>query len=199
MTGDLNMGDHKILNLKDPTNDNDAVNKKYFENNIPNEQIVYFDLINLYKNDQLLPLQTLTLHVLGQRKMYILKKDGLSTDPSLHAFINLEFKFVLRNTFFESFLSLNNFTILLYYLKPSPVAIFDIVDVSFNMNEFTLINSGSFDNTIYLFIKNDLQIKGIYSQLQDLKISFKLRYFGPKRYHDLELFRLTPFITNKKN
>ena len=61
MTGDLNMDDHKIINLKDPENDNDAVNKTYFENNLPNEEIVYFDKLNLYKNDKILPLQTFLL------------------------------------------------------------------------------------------------------------------------------------------
>ena len=34
MTGNLNMNDHKIVSLKDPLDDKDAINKKYFEDKL---------------------------------------------------------------------------------------------------------------------------------------------------------------------
>ena len=39
MTGSLNMNGHKIINLEEPSPDNDAVNKKYIDNNLHTAQV----------------------------------------------------------------------------------------------------------------------------------------------------------------
>ena len=39
MTGSFNMSGHKIINLEDPTSDNDVVNKKYVDKHLLSSQV----------------------------------------------------------------------------------------------------------------------------------------------------------------
>ena len=40
MTADLNLDDHKLINVKEPTNDKDGVNKKYFEDKLAESHLL---------------------------------------------------------------------------------------------------------------------------------------------------------------
>ena len=40
MTADLNLDDHKLINVKEPTNDKDGVNKKYFEDKLAESHLI---------------------------------------------------------------------------------------------------------------------------------------------------------------
>ena len=49
MTDDLNLDDHKLINVKEPTNDKDGVNKKYFEDKLAESHLVSSHKENVFK------------------------------------------------------------------------------------------------------------------------------------------------------
>ena len=49
MTADLNLDDHKLINVKEPTNDKDGVNKKYFEDKLAESHLVSSHKTNEFK------------------------------------------------------------------------------------------------------------------------------------------------------
>ena len=190
MTGDLNMDDHKIINLIDPENYNDAVNKTYFENNLPNEYLLYMGQINLYKNEKILPLQ-----IVNETQYFTSKKDGVSTDPRPHAFVNLELILNLRRSELYYLLLVDYFSIiLLYKINSDDDDKTDIIDISVNNPYFTLLNSGLFPGYIALSIKNNTSPRYI-GRVR--KISFKIRYFGSNYNDDID-FQIRPGITTNK-
>ena len=56
MTADLNLDDHKLINVKEPTNDKDGVNKKYFEDKLAESHLISSHKTNelkyLYDTDE---------------------------------------------------------------------------------------------------------------------------------------------------
>ena len=49
MTADLNLDDHKLINVKEPTNDKDGVNKKYFEDKLAESHLISSHKTNEFK------------------------------------------------------------------------------------------------------------------------------------------------------
>ena len=49
MTADLNLDDHKLTNVKEPTNDKDGVNKKYFEDKLAESHLISSHKTNEFK------------------------------------------------------------------------------------------------------------------------------------------------------
>ena len=49
MTADLNLNDHKLINVKEPTNDKDGVNKKYFEDKLAESHLISSHKTNEFK------------------------------------------------------------------------------------------------------------------------------------------------------
>ena len=49
MTADLNLNDHKLINVEKPTNDKDGVNKKYFEDKLAESHLVSSHKTNEFK------------------------------------------------------------------------------------------------------------------------------------------------------
>ena len=49
MTADLNLDDHKLINVKEPTDDKDGVNKKYFEDKLAESHLISSHKTNEFK------------------------------------------------------------------------------------------------------------------------------------------------------
>lgn len=82
MTGDLNMGNHKIVNITAPTNDNDATNKKYVDDSVSG-----IDLSPYLKHDGTVPM-TGNLNLNDNRIM--LEGDNNIYNTLYHNMINVE-------------------------------------------------------------------------------------------------------------
>ena len=108
MEDDIDMANHKIVNLKDPENDNDAVNKKFMEMNTSFSHDNYINILPIYKNN-IIPQSIDTFEHINIKVVKI-KTDSIITEQRRHLLINFDllidrktiYKYqILKNEFFN--------------------------------------------------------------------------------------------------